>query len=116
MTTNPPPPPPHPASRRSARLRLIGVLVLALGLLAAGLVYWLRPPNPDSLSLLGYDRPVRQQMGVLYGKSGQLLETWLDALKQPGTQAVLILVVAALAAAACFYFARLLQYDDDPGS
>ena len=51
-------------------------------------------------------------MGMLYGKQGELIEDWSNDLKQPGTQSVIILVVAALVSASCFYFARLLDYDD----
>ncbi len=50
-------------------------------------------------------------MGVLYGKMGVLILEWSDDLKQPGTQAVIIVAVSILIAAGCFYFARLS--DDD---
>jgi hypothetical protein len=35
-------------------------------------------------------------------------------LKQPGTQAILIALFSILLAAGCFYFARLLDIDDEP--
>ncbi len=53
-------------------------------------------------------------MGQLYGKSGLLIEQWSDDLKQPGTQAVLIMITSALVAGGCFYFARLLDGGDEP--
>jgi hypothetical protein len=52
-------------------------------------------------------------MGQLYGKSGLLIEQWSNDLKQPGTQAIIILIFSTVIAAGCFYFARLLDYDDE---
>lgn len=66
----------------------------------------------DDLSMAGYDKPTERQMGILYGKQGELIEDLTNELKQPGTQAILIIVTAALVAGCCFYFARLLDYDD----
>ena len=105
-----------PSARPARRLRIIGVSVLVLGLAAAGLVYWLgtRSPNlNDDLSMVGFNRAERRQMGQLYGKSGLLIEQWSDDLKQPGTQAILIVTASAVVAAGCFYFARLLEADDE---
>jgi hypothetical protein len=96
---------------------MIGVLALALGIAGAGLVYWLgtRSPNlEDELSMQGFNRAQQRQMGQLYGKSGLLIDEWVDDLKQPGTQAILIVVTSALLAAGCFYFARLVEIDDGP--
>ena len=64
--------------------------------------------------MLGFNRREERQMGLLYGKMGTLIEDWTDDLKQPGTQAVFILGFSALVAGGCFYFARLLQNDDNP--
>jgi hypothetical protein len=103
------------SSRRIARrLRIAGVGVLVIGLAAAGLVYWLGTRAADAnddLSMQGFNRAEQRQMGQLYGKSGLLIDDLEDDLKQPGTQAAIIGVVTALAAAGCFYFARLT--DDD---
>jgi len=91
------------------------LVVLALGIVTAALVYWLQN-RPDDLSndpsMLGYDRAESRQMGMLYGKSGLLIDQWLDDLKQPGTQAVIIVLFSAAIAGGCFYFARLSDYDD----
>ena len=65
----------------------------------------------DDLSMVGYNKPEQRQMEILYGKSGELIEDWSNDLKQPGTQAIIIIVISALAAGGCFYFARLM--DDD---
>ena len=59
----------------------------------------------------GYDKPTERQMGILYGKQGEFIEDLTNDLKQPGTQAVIIILTAALVAGCCFHFARLLNYD-----
>jgi hypothetical protein len=102
--------------RRAKQLRLIGIVVLALGIGGAGLVYWLGTRSPDvsdDVSMLGYNKAQTRQMEQLYGKSGLLIEEWTNDLKQPGTQAILIMVVSALVATGCFYFARLLESDNE---
>lgn len=96
---------------------MVGVMVLVLGIAGAGLVYWLgtRSANlSDDLSMVGFNRAEQRQMGQLYGKSGVLIEQWSDDLKQPGTQAILIVIISALIAIGCFYFARMLDIDDKP--
>ena len=100
--------------RRGRRLRIIGGVILILGIASAGIVYWLGTRSPDlsdDLSMVGYNKPEQRQMEILYGKQGELIEDWSNDLKQPGTQAIIITVISALAAGGFFYFARLL--DDD---
>jgi len=114
MTANDKAPGPNLSSRRSAQLRLIAIIVLTLGISSAGIVYWVRSPDlSDDPSMLGFNRREEWQMGQLYGKMGTLIEDWSDDLKQPGTQAVIILGFSALVAGGCLYFARLLQNDDN---
>ena len=94
---------------------MIGVIVLVMGIAGAGIVYWLGTRSADvsgDLSMVGFNKPVERQMAILYGKQGELIEDWSDDLKQPGTQAIIIIVLLAGIASACFYFARLLDYDD----
>lgn len=100
--------------RRPQQLRIIGAVVLALGILAAALIYWFQIRNaaPQDISMLGFNRAEQRQMGQLYGKSGQMMDDWLDDLKQPGTQAILILVFSASVFAGCFYFAKLADTDE----
>ena len=108
---------PHSSSRRAARLRLIGIIVLLLGIGGAGVVYWLGTRSPDvmdDLSMVGYNKAQTRQMGMLYGKMGPAVEQFFDDLNQPGTQAEIIVAVSILVAAGCFYFARLLDHDDEP--
>jgi hypothetical protein len=45
---------------------------------------------------------------------GPVIEEWFDDLKQPGTQAEIIVGVSIVIAAGCFYFARLLGHDNEP--
>ena len=118
MTTNDETANYHSSSRRAARLRMIGVIVLLLGIGGAGAIYWLGTRSPDvsdDLSMVGYNKAQTRQMGMLYGKMGPVIEEWFDDLKQPGTQAEIIVGVSILATAGCFYFARLLGHDDEPG-
>ena len=69
----------------------------------------------NDLSMVGFNRAEMRQMGQLYGKSGLLIEEWSNDLKQPGTQAVIIVAFSALVAAGCFHFSRLLDDDDESG-
>ena len=117
MTVNDEKNSPDSSSKRAARLRMIGLIVLLLGIGSAGMVYWMGTRSPDvsdDLSMLGFNKAQTRQMGMLYGKMGPVIEEWFDNLKQPGTQAEIIVVVSILVAAGCFYFARLLGHDDEP--
>jgi hypothetical protein len=106
---------PDPVSsggRRARRCRITGVILLLLGLASAGGVYWLgsrAPDFSDDPSMIGFNRPEERQMGILFGKQGQLIEDLKNALKQPGTQAGLIVAASVIAATGCFYFARILE-------
>ena len=114
MTANKLPSTNRRASRRSARLRWTGSIVLLAGLAWAWIIYWNRPPDrSDDLSMVGYDRATRRQMGQLYGKMGMLIQDWSNELKKPATQAALIGGVSVAIAAALFYLARLSD-DDTP--
>ena len=104
--------------RRARTLRIIGVVVLVLGIAGAGIVYWLGTRSPDvsdDLSMAGYNKPAERQMKILYGKQGELIEDWSNDLKQPGTQTIIIAIFSTANAAGCFYFARLLDADDEEG-
>ena len=104
--------PDSPGLRTVRRLRIIGVVLVVLGIAGAEMVYFCgsRPGDlPDDPSLIGYDKVVTRQAATLYGQQGVLLQEWANALKRPGTQAVIVGVAAVMAAGACFYFARLLE-------
>ncbi len=102
------------AKRRARIFRIVGLSVLILGLAGAGLVYWLgtRAANmADDLSMTGFDRATTRQMGILYGQQGELADDWLNDLKQPRTQAILLASASALATFVCFKFARWSDRD-----
>jgi hypothetical protein len=97
---------------------MTAVIVLLLGIGGAGVVYWLgtrAADVSDDLSMVGYNKPEERQMGILYGKQGELIENWSNDLKQPGTQAFIIAAVSIIIASGCFYFARLSDQDDETG-
>jgi hypothetical protein len=105
---------PAAARRRARRCRIAAVVILALGLIGAGVVYWLGSREPyisGDPAMSRFNRAEQHQLGVLYGKQGRLIEDLSDSLKQPGTQAILIVVAAAVVAAGCFYFARILEHE-----
>ena len=52
----------------------------------------------------------------LYGRQGLLMDEVYHHLKQPGTQALIISVVAVVAAGVCLYFARLLDREHEQNS
>ena len=100
---------PSPAERRR-RLRLAGWLVLATGLVGAGLTYWLgtRHAGPSIDDLLpGSILARRRQMGILYGTIGLMALEWGEDVKRPDTQAVLIVIGCALIALVCFRVAHI---------
>ena len=93
------------------------MVILLLGFVSAAVVYWLGTRGPDysdDPSMLGFNRAQERQMGVLYGKQGQLVEDFTNTLKEPGTQAILIVIAAALIGAGCFFFARMVE--DEAGA
>lgn len=107
---------PAKAKRCAKTFRLAGMIVLLFGFSGAGLVYWLGTRTVDISeddSMTGFDRSTTRQMGILYGKQGEVLEDWLDDLKQPGTQAIIIGGATVLATFVCFKFARLSDRDAD---
>ena len=112
------PDPVSSARRRAWQFRITGIIVLLLGIGSAGVVYWLGTRSADlsdDLSMIGYNKPEERQMEILYGKQGKLIEDLSNNLKQPGTQAGIITAASVIIVAGCFYFARLLDYDDETG-
>lgn len=91
------------------KLKRAGVIILAVGLVGAGVVYWLgrRAEDwSDDPAMMGFDKQQGLQMAQLYGKSGQLVDDLVNDLKQPGTQAGLIVGVSVVASWICFRLAR----------
>lgn len=102
-------------NREKARLRLIGIIILAVALVAAGSVYWLGT-RAENAGVDQYQdavaRSQSRQMQMLYGTSGGILDDILNGLKHPGNQALLILAIGGIIAAGCFYLGRPLPQDD----
>ncbi len=105
--------------RLAKRLRTVGITVLLLGLLCAGLVYW-RGKQPIDVtndpSMGGFNKANQRQMELMYGKMGMMTEDLVQYLKRPGTQAAIIAIGGALIAVGCFYFARLVSYGGVAGT
>ncbi|HUB86443.1 MAG TPA: hypothetical protein VMB22_01015 [Verrucomicrobiae bacterium] len=105
------------ARKLARRLRIAGASILTLGIIIAGLIYWIGTRNADlsnDPSMQGFNRSEQRQMGELYGKSGEMVENWSEDLQKPGTQAIIAILVSGLVAAGCFYFARLAKYGGQP--
>ena len=106
------------SGKRQARLlRIAAAAVLLLGIFGGDAVYWLGMRSPalsDDPSVVGYDKKEARQMGILAGNQGLWVDELAQDLKHPGTQAVIIVVAAALVAGGCLYVARLLDNRGDP--
>ena len=103
---------PPTVARRARRYRLAGVVILLLGLAGAGVVYWLGTRSAilaDDAAMTGFNRATERQMALLYGKQGRFVEDLTNWLKQPGTQAILIVAAAVVVAGAVFFLARILE-------
>jgi len=105
------------STSKQRRLKLIGILVLLLGLGGAGLVYWLGTRSADLMddpAMLGYNRAETRQMGILFGGMGTMIEDLSAELKHPGTQAGIIAAGATLVAFGCFYLSGFSDHDSTP--
>jgi len=109
-------PDPDLLRKEKTRLRLIGLVVLLLGISGAGLVYWIGTRAEDS-RVDDYEqakqRSESRQLELLYGKSGDFVEGLSNAVKRPDIQAISIAVVATVIAGGCFYLGRPVDEDDE---
>jgi len=88
---------------------------LILGMSGVGVVYWIAAGEqdlPDDTLAAGYYKSRARKVEQLYGQQGLLVEEWSEDLKRPGPQACIIIVTAAVIAGGCFYFARLMDFDN----
>ena len=91
-----------------ARWRLAGKIILVAGLCYAPIHYVYASRSADERLgdlLPAYDKTMDREMRVQMGTFGMVLMQWRDALEQPGTQAILIAIGAALTAKGCYYVA-----------
>jgi hypothetical protein len=89
---------------------MAGVGALVLGLGSAGLVYALetRDAAPRIEDLMpGYSQANSRQMGIYYGRAGEIMWGWREDLARPGTQAAIIVAIASFVALGCFRAAWL---------
>ena len=98
----------------SARLRLVGKIVLVCGVVAAVVFYWIQSrnasPDVDELAA-GYLKARDHQLGQLMGPVGVLMTQWVDVLQRPSIEALLIVAASAVIAWVCF---RLAETADEP--
>jgi hypothetical protein len=102
----------------SARLRAIGTLVLAGGMLAAMIVYLVAlgsaetaPFDPDE----GHSRSADRQAQALMGNWVTLTSGWSEAATSPIGKSVGVMAVSALFAAYFFRVASVIDFENaDP--
>jgi len=118
MTALEPEPSPRAAEKIVRRLRRIGTVVIFLAVVSASVVYW-RGRGDERLSedpsMSRFNKANQRQMEMMYGKMGTVVEDLFEHLKQPGTQAAIIVIGGGLIAAGCFYFARLVSCGEESG-
>lgn len=95
-----------------ARLRRTGRIVLACGLVAAALVYWLyaRGPTPAGAAF-EHTRSSDNQMARSMGQFGLVMADWQTALSTPAGHAAGVLVLAVLAAGYFFRVASVTEQE-----
>lgn len=105
------------ALKRSDRLRAIGWLVLASGVIAAAVFYVIavRAADPalNDATVPGYTRAMRHQMGMMMGQFGLMLMEWQQALTSPFGEALIVAACAALAAGYFFRVAWVIDHEGD---
>lgn len=105
--------------KRSQRLRIIGFVILMLGVAGALTFYWIRTRSLESNnpSLDQYESAVSRaesrQMGIYYGKMGSSMQTISEDLKRPGVQAVFIAGVSIVIATIFFKAAQPFRGGDN---
>jgi hypothetical protein len=111
---------------RPATLNMVGTIVLVLGIVIAGIVYWVGQARSASQAVsyadgdwhddtLSLEDSKRSTYDVeMYGGSLEMLMVKINtALAQPGVQSTLIVVASALVASGCFVAARQPPPDHD---
>jgi hypothetical protein len=99
----------------SRRTRQLGVLILLISVLAAGVIYWWEARSaaiPAGQLLTGYDRQRNHDMGVLYGKGGRDMVNAIEAVDSPAGHAVLTIGAGLIGAWMCFSRARVVEDEE----
>ena len=94
-------------------MRATGWAVVGCGLIGAAVRYWIVRRSDfalDDTVALGYSRSVQHGVGVMMGRSGELLTDVSTMLGTPLGQALLVLASAGLIAA---YFFRVAWVIDE---
>jgi flagellar basal body-associated protein FliL len=102
--------------KRARQLRAIAFVILLLGVVGGGVTYWMAPSPvdlSDDVATANTSKKVQRDIELQVGKMGLFTSDLIDDLQDPATRAEIIIGMAILVAAGCFYFARLLEYDDD---
>jgi hypothetical protein len=89
---------------------MVGIIVLVLGLVGAGLVYGLgKPPEvlPDELTNPGGYKKSARAMDTMYGRMGGFSYALTQDLKDPLIQAAIIAVGSVIVATGCFWVAEM---------
>jgi acetylglutamate kinase len=105
----------HASKKIVRRLRTVGIAAIAIAVVSASLVSWRGRGSEDlsnDPSTAGFNKANQRQMEIMYGKMGTITEDLVQHLKEPRTQAIIILLGGGLIAVACFYFARLVSCGD----
>jgi len=102
-------------SRQPSKLKLAGIIIVLLGFISAGVVFELGRLAADAAldpSMIGYDKQQNEQMERMYGKSGELMEDLSNGLKQPNTQAGIIVAVSIATSLICFRLAKPIPEEE----
>ena len=104
-------------NHEKARLRLAGIIILSVGLISAGLLYWLRTENTNLDQIRESQAHAEsRQMQLLYGRSGGFAADLSNLFRQPGPQALLIIAISVVIAGGCFYLGQPIREDTDDTS
>lgn len=96
-------------TQTSAQLRTIGRIVLACGLLAAAIVYWVLSRSAASGDAFVHTRTSDNEMTRVMGHFGLMMTDWQAWLTSPAGRGVEVVAVSGLLAA---YFFRVASVQD----
>jgi hypothetical protein len=97
-------------------MRAAGWTLVAFGIAGAAVRYWIARRSADvaldDTVALGYSRSMQHGVGVMMGRSGELLTDVSTMLGTPLGQALLVFAGAALFAAYFFRVAWVIEHDE----